>query len=115
MESSSLEVIQQKTKCNWCRRLMVMSEPISDANFIDTGLVFVSNGEKGYALYCSDCLAYGDVRTKDPKSALNKETLEEFSLDRLVEPGATTTTKEKQPQPSVTPQPQPQELETENH
>jgi hypothetical protein len=97
---------------------MIMSEPISDANFIDTGKVFVSNGEKAYALYCSDCLAYGDVRTKDPKSALDKQTLEEFSLDRLVgEEDASSATKEKQQQPSQSlqqPQQQ-QELETENH
>jgi hypothetical protein len=72
--------IQAVTKCNWCRNDMIMSEPISDANFIATGRK--AGGADLYALYCSDCLAKED-RVKQPKTGLNKQTLAEFNLADL--------------------------------
>lgn len=69
------EAIQQKTKCNWCRNLMVMSEPISQANFVDTG-------KKYPALYCSGCLSKPE-RVKQPKLCINPDTLDELVLEDL--------------------------------
>ena len=93
------EVIQQKTNCNWCRNLMIMSEPITDANFIQVKGKVMNNGQPAYALYCSSCLAL-EERVRDPKSAIDKETLQEFNLEGL---------KDAASSPSAA------ELETENH
>ena len=72
--------IQAVTKCNWCRNEMIMSQPITDANFIATGKK--AGGSDLYALYCSDCLAKED-RVKQPKTGINKQTLAEFNLADL--------------------------------
>lgn len=69
------ELIQQQAHCNWCRNLMVMSEPISEANFVDTG-------KKYPALYCSNCLRV-EFRVKQPKSCINPDTLDEYSIESL--------------------------------
>mgnify|MGYP003440769803 CR=1 FL=1 len=101
----SFELIQQKTKCNYCRNLMIMSEPISDANFIEVKGKVMNNGDQAYALYCSGCLAF-EERTKDPRMAIDKETLQEFNVESLKDASSSTdnaTAKAKA------------ELETENH
>jgi hypothetical protein len=82
MLSMDFEVMQQKTRCNWCRNLMIMSEPITDANFILVEGKVLNTGENAYALYCSDCLGKQD-RVKHPKAAIDKDTLQEFEIDWL--------------------------------
>ena len=96
------ELVQQQTKCNYCRNPMIMSEPISDANFIEIKGKYLNNGEKATALYCSGCLAV-EQRTQQPNLAINKETLEEFNIEQLYDEPPEKVTKEKL------------ELETENH
>ena len=87
-QAPDFQHIQAVTKCNWCRNEMVMSEPITDANFIATGKK--AGGSDLYALYCSDCLAKED-RVKQPKTGINKQTLAEFNLADLPEPSQPQT------------------------
>ena len=61
---------------------MLISEPITDANFIEIKGKVMNDGQPAYALYCSSCLAI-EQRVKDPKAAIDKETLQEFTLDGL--------------------------------
>jgi hypothetical protein len=73
--SLNYELVQQQAYCNWCRNVMVMSEPITEANFIDTG-------KKYPALYCSSCLA-NDFRKSQPKTCINPDTLDEINIEDL--------------------------------
>ena len=95
-EAPDYQHIQAVTKCNWCRNEMIMSEPITDANFVATGKK--AGGGDLYALYCSDCLAKED-RVKQPKTGINKQTLAEFNLAEL--PSTTTAAEQPQPQPQT--------------
>ena len=97
-QSPDYQHIQSVTKCNWCRNEMIMSEPITDANFVATGKK--AGGGDLYALYCSDCLAKED-RVKQPKSGINKQTLAEFNLAELP---STTTAEQPQSQQAQTEQ-----------
>jgi hypothetical protein len=73
--SINYELIQQQARCNWCRNVMVMSEPVTQANFVDTG-------KKYPALYCSSCLAI-EFRVKQPKTCINPDTLDEINIEDL--------------------------------
>jgi len=54
---------------------MVMSEELTEANFVDTG-------KKYPALYCSSCLAV-EFRKSQPKTAINPDTLDEILIEEL--------------------------------
>jgi hypothetical protein len=73
--SINYELIQQQGRCNWCRNPMVMSEPLTQANFVETG-------KKYPALYCSSCLAI-EFRVKQPKTCINPDTLDEINIEDL--------------------------------
>lgn len=81
-ESEDYAEIQNKTKCGWCRNPMVMSEPVTDANFVQTDYTW--HNRPLYALYCSSCLE-NEVRVKDPKVGIDKETLEEIDVYLIAE------------------------------
>jgi hypothetical protein len=87
--SINYELIQQQAYCNWCRNPMIMSEPVTQANFVETG-------KKYPALYCSSCLAI-EFRVKQPKTAINPDTLDEMNIEDLPDSNAAaTSTNEKQ-------------------
>lgn len=65
---------------------MVMSEPLSEANLVDTG-------KKYPALYCSACLAVPE-RVKQPKGCINLDTYDEYNIEDL--PDAVDQEKEKE-------------------
>lgn len=69
------EEIQQKARCNWCREWLIMSEPISEANLVETG-------KKWPALYCSRCLAI-EFRKNSPKMGFNPVTYDEYYIEDL--------------------------------
>jgi hypothetical protein len=73
--SYNFDLIREQAFCNWCRNPMVMSEEITEANFVDTG-------KKYPALYCSSCLAI-EFRKSQPKTAINPDTLDEIILEDL--------------------------------
>jgi hypothetical protein len=80
MSTINYELIQQQARCNWCRNPMVMSEPLSEKNFVDTG-------KKYPALYCSNCLA-DEFRVKQPKVAINPDTLDEYNIAEMPDAAA---------------------------
>ena len=73
--SYNFDLIREQAYCNWCRNPMVMSEELTQANFVDTG-------KKYPALYCSRCLN-DDFRKSQPKTAINPDTLDEMNLEDL--------------------------------
>lgn len=92
-------LLQQKTRCNWCRNPMVMSEPVTDANLVDCGYIW--NGTPVKSLYCSECLAK-EERVKQPKLAMNLDTLEEVDIRILEETQAKEKEREKEGDESLT-------------
>jgi|SRR5215510_931983 len=79
----SYEEIQQQAFCNWCRNPMVMSEAITEANFVDVGKKWHPDDTKNAtALYCSECLA-NDFRKQQPKAAINRTNLSELNVADL--------------------------------
>lgn len=78
----SIDEIRKKACCNWCRNVLDTSETMTESNFINTGKSFPSDSTTAYALYCNDCLASA-FRTSEPKTAINRTTLEEIDLDEL--------------------------------
>jgi serine protease inhibitor len=65
---------------------MVMSEPLSEKNFVDTG-------KKYPALYCSNCLA-DEFRVKQPKTAINPDTLDEYNIAEMPDEAAVAVEKQ---------------------
>jgi hypothetical protein len=81
--TTDLNKIQQQTYCNWCRNSMTMSEPITEANFVDVGKKWHdSDTENAKALYCSDCLK-DPARVRQPKSVIDRVTLAEINVSDL--------------------------------
>jgi hypothetical protein len=79
-----LKEIQEKGFCNWCRNaLAAQTEPITDKNLVDTGKSF-GDGEKGYAVFCSECVQ-NEFRRNQPKTAINKKTGAEINIESLLE------------------------------
>ena len=78
-----LEQIQQQAKCNWCRNPMVISDIITESNFIDVGKKWHDNDTtNAQALYCSECLA-DEFRVRQPKSVIDRVTLDEANVSDL--------------------------------
>lgn len=95
MPELALKEIQARAFCNWCRRPLVdEKENIGESNFVDTGKIFPSTQKKAYAVYCSDC-KNDQFRVKQPKSALNRDTLDETNLEDLPESKQEAKTAEK--------------------
>jgi hypothetical protein len=84
MPELALKEIQARAFCNWCRRPLQGEDGLSEGNFIDTGKIFPANQKKAYAVFCNTCKD-DDFRVKQPKSALNKETLDEVNIELLPE------------------------------
>lgn len=78
----TLVEIQAQARCNWCvNGLKDQIEAITEANFIDTGKTF-TDSTPATAVYCNECLA-SDFRTSQPKSVLNRDTLNEIDIAQL--------------------------------
>lgn len=89
-KNKTLTEIQQRSFCNWCRNPLTMSDKLTESNFVDTGKEF-SDGTKAYAVYCYACLDMKE-RVEQPKSAINKATLDELNLEVLQDAGKTKST-----------------------
>jgi hypothetical protein len=97
----TIEQIQLQAFCNWCRNPLVMSDSFAEANFVDIGRKWHDeDSDNAQAVYCQMCI--GDTfRTSQPKSVIDRTTLEECDVSQLPDLGVGTlqTQTETQPQP----------------
>lgn len=79
----SLEEIQLRALCNWCRNPLVMSEQFDESNFKDIGRKWhEDDSANAQAVYCGTCIN-DEFRTGQPKSVIDRTTLDECDVDQL--------------------------------
>lgn len=79
----SLDEIQQRGLCNWCRNPLVMSTNFSESNFVDIGRKWhPDDTDNAQAVYCEDCLN-SQFRTDNPKAVIDRTNLSTTNIDEL--------------------------------
>ena len=79
----SLDEIQQRGLCNWCRNQLVITDNFSESNFVDIGRTWhEGDTDNAQAVYCGDCL--NDQYKKDnPKAVVDRTNLSTCNIEEL--------------------------------
>ena len=90
-----LQEIQEKGFCNWCRNpLAAYTEKLTESNFIDVPGKKWGDGSIAQAVYCNECLP-SEERKRQPKSAVNRNTLAEVNIESLLDSNNNNNNKEQ--------------------
>jgi hypothetical protein len=82
--TKQLQEIQEKGFCNYCRNSLNTNQKLTESNFVDVPGKKWGDGSTAVAVYCNECLG-NEQRVKQPKSAINRNTLAEVNIESLLD------------------------------